>query len=121
MLSLVFIAGYFFDATGIVGTSAVRMSPQTLVCFMLLTLLQTSRRAPYGLFSILVGVGIGSQFARIMLPAAVVLSYLIIRVGEGLLASGTLTLTLCCGSNGVGYGRASGYSGLAAGWQDQRA
>ena len=105
MLILVFIAGYLFDATGIVGTSAVRMSPQTLVCFMLLTFLQTSRRAPYGLFSILVGVGIGSQFARIMLPAAVVLSYLIIRVGEGLLASGTLTLP---------YAAAVTASGMAA-------
>ncbi len=92
MLSLVFIAGYLFDATSIVGTSAVRMSPQTLVCLVLLTFSQTSRRAPYGRFSILVGVGIGSQFARIMLPAAVVVSYLIIRVGERLFASGTLTL-----------------------------
>jgi diguanylate cyclase (GGDEF)-like protein len=93
MLSLVFIAGYIFGAASLVGqTSAIRMSPQTLVCIVLLTFVQTSRRAPYGSFSVLVGVGIGSQFARIMLPASVALSYLIIRAGEGLLTSGTLTL-----------------------------
>ncbi len=105
MLSIVFIAGYLFDATRIVGTSAVRMSPQSLVCIVLLTFVQTSRRAPNGRFSILVGVGIGSQFARIMLPAAVVLSLLLIRVGEGLLASGTLTLP---------YAAAVTASGMAA-------
>ena len=49
MLSLVFIAGYIFGATTFVGqASAIRMSPQTLVCIVLLTFVQTSRRAPYG-------------------------------------------------------------------------
>ncbi len=92
-LSVIFIAGYTFGAPNLVGqTSAIRMSPQTLACIVLLTFVQTSRRAPYGLFSVLVGVGIGSQFARIMLPSSVVLSYLIIRAGEGLLTSGLLTL-----------------------------
>jgi diguanylate cyclase (GGDEF)-like protein len=106
MLSLVFIAGYTFGATSLVGqTSAIRMSPQTLVCIVLLTFVQTSRRAPYGSFSVLVGVGIGSQFARIMLPASVLLSYLIIRAGESLLASGTLTLP---------YAAAVTASGMAA-------
>ena len=38
MLNLVFIAGYLFDATSLVGqASAIRMSPQTLVCIVLLT------------------------------------------------------------------------------------
>ena len=93
MLCLVFIAGYTFGATTLIGQSAViRMSPQSLVCIVLLTFVQISRRAPYGFFSILVGVGIGSQLARIMLPYSLVLTYLIIRAGESLLASGTLTL-----------------------------
>src|SRR5688572_1857380 len=93
MLCLVFIAGYTFGATTLVGQSAaIRMSPQTLVCIVLLTFVQTSRRAPYGAFSILVGVGIGSQLARIMLPYSLVLTFLIIRAGESLLASGTLSL-----------------------------
>ncbi len=106
MLCLVFIAGFIFGATSLIGqTSNIRMSPQTLVCIVLLTFVQTSRRAPYGLFSMLVGVGIGSQFARIMLPSSVVLSYLIIRTGEGLLASGTLTLP---------YAAAVTASGMAA-------
>ena len=106
MLSLIFIAGYIFGAASLVGqTSAIRMSPQTLVCILLLTFVQTSRRAPYGLFSVLVGVGIGSQFARIMLPSAVVLSYLIIRAGERLFASGALTLP---------YAAAVTASGMAA-------
>jgi diguanylate cyclase (GGDEF)-like protein len=93
LLNLVLIAGYIFGAGSLVGQSAgIRTSPQTLVCITLLTFVQTSRRAPYGLFSVLVGMGIGSQFARIMLPSSVLLSYLIIRAGERLFASGSLTL-----------------------------
>ena len=92
-LSVIFIAGYTFGASSLVGqTSAIRMSLQTLACIVLLIFVQASRRAPYGLFSVLLGVGIGSQFARIMLPSSVILSYLLIRAGEGLLASGLLTL-----------------------------
>jgi diguanylate cyclase (GGDEF)-like protein len=92
-LILVIIAGYIFGAASLVGQStAIRASPQTLICIVLLTVVQTSRLASYGPLSVLVGVGIGSQFARIMLPSSVVLSYLIIGAGKGLLASGTLTL-----------------------------
>ena len=93
MLILVLIAGYIFGAANLVGqSSAIRMSPQTLICIVLLTFVQTSRLASYGLLSVLVGMGIGSQAARIMLPSSLALSYLIIGAGKGLLASGILTL-----------------------------
>ena len=93
ILILVLIAGYIFGADYLVGYApGTRLSPQTLACVVLLTFVQTSRRAPHGTSSVLVGVGIGSQFARIMLPASVAVSYLIILVGERLFASGTLTL-----------------------------
>ena len=106
MLSLVLIAGYLFGAASLVGqSSATRMSPQTLICVVLLTFVQTSRLASNGLLSVLVGVGIGSQFARIMLPSSVLVSYLLVGTGEGLLASGILTLP---------YAAAVTASGMAA-------
>jgi diguanylate cyclase (GGDEF)-like protein len=90
---LVIVAGYVFGATSLIGqSSAIRTSPQTLICLALLTVVLTSRRASYGSFSVLVGMGIGSHFARITLPFSVILSYLIIAIGARLLASGTLTL-----------------------------
>ena len=92
-LILIFFAGYFFSAANLIGQSLeIRTSPQTLTCFVLLTFVQINRRISYGYFSVLVGMGIGSYFARIMLPVSVVLSYMIIRTGERLYASGMLSL-----------------------------
>src|SRR5882672_395845 len=52
--AIVFVAGYIFGATALLGqTLATRTSPQSLVCLALLTFVQTSRRAPYGFFSVL--------------------------------------------------------------------
>jgi uncharacterized membrane protein len=77
MFSLVLVAGYIFGAAALFGqTSATRTSPQTLVCLALLTIAQTGRRAPYGYLSVLVGVGIGSQIARMALPISQVLVFL---------------------------------------------
>ena len=91
--SLVFISGHIFSASHLIGSSSVILiSPQTLICIVLLILVQTGRRAPYSFFSVLVSVGIGGQFARIVLPYSAVISYLIILGGERLLASGILTL-----------------------------
>ncbi len=91
--TLVLIAGYVFNASAFVGpTPTLRMSPQTLICVALLTFVVTSRRAPYGAFASLVGIGIGSRFARLVLPLAVLLAFTFILGGANLLASGTVTL-----------------------------
>ena len=93
MLVLIVMAGYVFKAISLIGQSWVtRMSPQTLVCVVLLSFVHTSRRAPYGFLSVLVGMGIGSHFARIALPFSVALSYLLIYVGERLFALGVFSL-----------------------------
>lgn len=103
---IVLIAGYIFGAAALYGqTSATRTSRQTLVCLALLTLAHTGRRAPYGYFSVLVGVGIGSHFARIALPTSQVLIFLFMGVGERLLTAGYLSLP---------YSAALTASGMAA-------
>jgi len=91
--TLVLTAGYVFNAHSFVGpTPTMRMSPQTVICVALLTFVVTSRRAPYGAFASLVGIGIGSRFARLVLPLAVLLAFSFILGGATLLASGTVTL-----------------------------
>ncbi|MGH7619201.1 MAG: diguanylate cyclase domain-containing protein [Gemmatimonadaceae bacterium] len=93
VLTTVLIAGYAFGAPNLFGqSSATLTSLQSLLCIALLTFVQVSGRAPYGFFSVLVGVGIGSQAARFMLPVFVVLSFVIVLVGERLLATGMLSL-----------------------------
>lgn len=92
IFNLVFISGYIFDASRLFAqSSTILISLQTLVSIMLLTFVQAGRRAPYGFYSVLVGIGIGSQLARIVLPYSVVISCLIIFSGE-CLARSTLTL-----------------------------
>lgn len=90
---LILIAGYIFNATHLIGQSEyIRTSPQTLVCFSLLVAIITSRRAVHGLFSVLIGQGIGSVFARLMLPAALLLTFLVISIGAELLVANILSL-----------------------------
>lgn len=92
-LVLVLVAGHLFGALALIGqTSATLVSPQTLACLVLLTLAQVARRVPYGFFSVLVGVGIGSQFARIALPISQVVVFLLIGIGERLLSARYLSL-----------------------------
>jgi diguanylate cyclase (GGDEF)-like protein len=62
------------------------------VCIVLLTLSATSRRAPFGFFSALVGVGIGSQSARTALPLLLGLTYIVIWIGSSLVVAGKLTV-----------------------------
>jgi diguanylate cyclase (GGDEF)-like protein len=93
LFAMVLVTGYIFHAAAIFGqTSTVQTSPHTLACLGLLTFVQTSRRAPYGHLSVLVGVGIGSQFARIALPVSQGLVVLLMGAGASVLAAGYLTL-----------------------------
>ena len=77
LLVLVLASGEIFGALRIFGLSGVtRTSPQTMVCFVLLTLVAFLRRAERGVFSIFLGRGIGSGIARILGPLILVLPFL---------------------------------------------
>jgi len=92
ILNLIFVSGYLFNASELVGVSKqIRISPQTLICMGLLTTVLAVQRAPYGFLSVLLGAGIGSRIARTLLPLSVLASYLIILGGESLQAAGLLT------------------------------
>ena len=93
VFAMVLVAGYIFGASALFGqTSETRTSPQTLVCLTLLTLAQMGRRVPYGYFSVLIGVGIGSKFARIAIPISQVIVFMFMALGEKLLTAGYLTM-----------------------------
>lgn len=93
LLIIILISGYIYDAVTLIGQSeTIRTSPQTLICITLLTFVLLSRRAPYGLFSVFVGMGIGSHFARIMAPFSIAAIYIVIYVGTDLFEKGTLSL-----------------------------
>ena len=65
LMVLVLASGEVFGALRIFGLSGVtRTSPQTLLCFVLLTLVAFFRRAERGIFSIFLDRGIGSRIAR---------------------------------------------------------
>ena len=79
---LVIISGYSFDASYLFGHSpTTRTSPQSLVCMVLLGFALVVYRSRSGLFSVFVGVGIGSQAVRILFPFALLLPFLIVGAG----------------------------------------
>ena len=102
---LLLAAGYAFGALRIYGVSeAIRVSPQTLLCFMLLGVVICIRRSASGPLAVLRGGGIGSRTARIAVPGAILLPFLLAAVRgfvvvRGTLAAntaGALTLTVLC-------------------------
>lgn len=103
--ALMLTAGYAFGALRVYGTSeAIRVSPQTLLCFVLLGLVVCMRRSGSGPLKVLRGQGIGSRIARIAVPAAVLLpfvlasarSYVIARSALDPNTAGAFTLTVLC-------------------------
>lgn len=87
LLVLVIGSGHLFGASHLAGSSAiVRVSPQTLICLMLLAYVALWCRAEYGIFAILVGLGIGSKIARIACPFALLLPFLL-EIGRSLIAA----------------------------------
>jgi diguanylate cyclase (GGDEF)-like protein len=77
LLVLVLASGEIFGAMRIFALSEVtRTSPQTLLCFVLLTFVAFCRRAEKGIFSIFLGRGIGSRIARILGPIILLLPIL---------------------------------------------
>jgi diguanylate cyclase (GGDEF)-like protein len=77
LVTLVLVSGQVFDAMRMFGVSsnAAQSSPLTLFCLVLLTLVAVLRRAEIGIFSILLGNGIGSRIARTIAPFLLVLSF----------------------------------------------
>ena len=83
MFTLIVLSGYCFDAARLVGQSLeTRASPHTLLCMGLLTCVAIGRRSESGYFSVLVGIGIGSQIARVIFPFALVLPFLLVLGGQ---------------------------------------
>ncbi|MEJ2040402.1 MAG: GGDEF domain-containing protein [Desulfosarcinaceae bacterium] len=90
---VILVGGYLYNAVHFIGqSSAIRTSPQTLACLILLIFVQLIRRAPHGLFSVIVGMGLGSQFAQAMILFSIMVSFGIIYVGFELFAAGLLSL-----------------------------
>jgi diguanylate cyclase (GGDEF)-like protein len=84
LVSLVMVvsAGYSFGAVHLFGQSEMtRTSPQTLACMILLTFALVVSRSRTGLFSILVGIGIGSHIVRAGLPVALLVPFVVIGLG----------------------------------------
>lgn len=78
LAGLVLILGteYLFGIMPLFGLSnSQHIAPLTLLCLFLLAFAALARRANHGLFSILLGSGIGSRFARWFTPVLLVLPF----------------------------------------------
>ena len=77
LLVLIVVSEYLFGVLPIFGLSmGMRTSPLTLLCLFLLTQVALFRAAEDGVFSILLGSGIGSRIARLCSPALLALPFL---------------------------------------------
>ena len=92
VITLVIIAGYCFGAAQLFGQSpSTRTSLQTLVCMATLGFAIVVRRTQAGFFSVFIGMGIGSHIARIALPFALLLPFLVVGSGAYLMLAGSLS------------------------------
>jgi diguanylate cyclase (GGDEF)-like protein len=81
-LILIVGAAYLFGAKRFGAlVHEAHLSPQTLVCLLLLSCVIILRKSESGFFAILSGVGIGSKIARIVCPFALLLPFLL-NLGE---------------------------------------
>jgi diguanylate cyclase (GGDEF)-like protein len=77
MLVLIIVSGHLFGVLPMFGLSmSVRTTPMTLFCLFLLTQVALFRGAENGVFSILLGSGIGGRIARVFSPVLLVLPFL---------------------------------------------
>lgn len=75
-LVLVLASGHVIGKLQLFGPTAnFNTSPQTVLCLVLLLCAVLIRRAKHGVFSILLGSGIGSKVARLLTPILVLLPY----------------------------------------------
>lgn len=95
ILLMILVAGFVYDVTFVVGQSVnIRMAPQTLACFAMLTFVLVSRRAPHGIFSPVVSIGIGGQISRVLIPTSIALTYLLILAGLAVAIQGGMSMSL---------------------------
>lgn len=95
MLALMVLSGYLFGATEMFGQAEdTRTSPHTLLCMILLVTSLLITRMHYGYFSLLAGIGIGSQIARAFAPVALLLPFLIINASAWLFREEGMTQSL---------------------------
>lgn len=98
LLTLSILSGYFFSALRLFGPSmGNRTSPQTLALLILLAFVAFSRRAEYGAFGILLGIGTGGKIARIAAPIALVLPFLLGATSIVLIRTGEMDLRYAIG------------------------
>ncbi len=77
ILILILASENLLDAMGLLGPSVPSLvSPEVLLCLILLTIVVTLRKAEHGVFSIFLGTGIGSRIARGFAPVLLVLPFL---------------------------------------------
>ena len=74
-LSLLLIADMVFEGSGLLGrTRGSSGTAVVLICLVALTVAAALRQAEHGVFSIFLGVGVGSSLARIFAPILIVLA-----------------------------------------------
>lgn len=77
LLVLVLVSGYVFGAIRMFSFSpGITTSPQTLVCFVVLTAVALTRRAEHGVLAVFLGRGIAGTIARALAPLLIVLPFL---------------------------------------------
>jgi hypothetical protein len=92
MIVLIISAEYCFNAMQFFGSAfELRTSPPSLICMYLLTFSILGYRSSSGFFSVLVGVGIGSQIARTAFPFALIVPVVIICGGAYMTTTGLLS------------------------------
>jgi len=75
-LVLILVSGYVFATTPLFGVSSRFVtSPQTLICFLLLTIVVLVRRAQRGVLAIFFSRGLGANIARILSPILILIPF----------------------------------------------
>lgn len=97
-----------FGLAGIPDSSKGRfISTPSLCCLVLVTLVLTLRRTEGGILSVIVGYGIGSQIARVLVPFMLVAPFIreLLRahlIGSHLIPMGYVTAVLTSVATGIG-------------------
>lgn len=96
--TLIILSGYCSSAVQLFGQSmAIRTSPHTLTCMLLLAIGMVAWRTQSGSFALLAGQGLGSQLARRILPCALLLPLVLMLCGTTMTHAGWLSPTVAVG------------------------
>jgi diguanylate cyclase (GGDEF)-like protein len=96
--ALIIFSGYCFAAVQLFGQSmAVRTSPHTLACMLLLAVALIGWRMQEGYFFVLAGRGLGSRLARRVMPFALLLPFVLMLGSTALASTGWLSPSVAAG------------------------